>query len=202
MKINWESIAGYSADMTAEQKLELLNNYEFDAGHKDDAPTPGKTISKDKFDKLSSDYAALKKQLASRMTEDEKAEQERLTALEDLKTELEQFKTENEQLKRAGVIAGHVKDLLAQGYDSKLAEEAAVYLADNNSAAFLGAMKKHAEAYEKNLRAKILDETPKPPAGDTPPEGPSDPGVKTAVDIGKAIAGSGKAANDVLSHYI
>ena len=68
MKLDISKIEGY-ADMTPEQKLAALEGYEI--------PDPDYSgfVSKETFDRTASELAAKKKELAAKMTEDEKQKQ-------------------------------------------------------------------------------------------------------------------------------
>jgi hypothetical protein len=184
MSINWSEIEGYREDMTAEEKLELLNNFEItpaanpapenDPAPTDPSPAPApaparKTpapapkdmkgyVSKTQFDKVSSELAAAKKQLRSRMTEDEQKEADRQAQLESMESELT-------TLRREKLFNEHKASFLAQGYDEQLAEEAATAMVDGDSEGVFAAMKKFGVNMEKSMRAKIMKETPVPPAG-------------------------------------
>ena len=91
MAFDWNQLEGYKEDMTPEEKIALLENYDPPAPKNDPAPTPnpapnpdptpapkgGATVSKAQFDKVASELAAVKKQLRGKMTEDEQKEYER-----------------------------------------------------------------------------------------------------------------------------
>ena len=64
MKIRTEKIEGYK-DMTLEQKLAALENYEVEE------PDYSGYVTKDTFDKTASDLAATKKQLREKMSAEE-----------------------------------------------------------------------------------------------------------------------------------
>ena len=74
MSFDWTKVEGYREDMTAEEKLSLLENMDTDPNPQPDpepdpAPTPSKApsregmISKAQFDKVSKELAAAKRQL-------------------------------------------------------------------------------------------------------------------------------------------
>jgi len=162
MNIDWGKIEGYREDMTADEKLELLGSYEMPA------PEPAAPTEKDKgnesnwkkqFDKVSSELAAAKKQLRSRMSEEEAKEEERKTNEEAMRTELEALRKEK-------MLSQYKAEHLSQGFDDKLATEAAEALADNDMDAYFRIQRKQTEAMQKAMRAQILKETPAPPAGD------------------------------------
>jgi len=163
MAFDWTQVDGYRDDMSAEEKLELLNSYTpKEPEPPADAAKPGPGfISKKDFDKVSSELAAAKKQLRSKMTEDEQREQDRAAerqAIEDELTALRKEKT----------LSGHKASFLGQCYVEALADEAAKAMTDGDMDGVFAAMKRHSIAYEKQLRAKILAETPTPPAGGDP----------------------------------
>ena len=173
MAFDWTQIEGYREDMTADEKLALLDSYEAPkdnpAPPKDDpnpAPTPAPTpakgmVSKAQFDKVSSELAAVKKQLRGRMNEDEQRELDRQNERQEMETELN-------ALRREKALAGYKASYLSQGYDEQLAEEAATAMVDGDMDTVFAVMKKQSVNAEKAMRAKILKETPVPPAGDDP----------------------------------
>ena len=161
MAINWTEIEGYREDMTAEEKLQLLENA---APNDPPAPAPAPSrnmVSKAQFDQVSSELAAVKKALKGKMSEDEQRELDRQAERDAMETELK-------ALRREKTLAGHKASFLAQGYDDALAEEAATAMVDGDTDTVFTAMKKHQAALEKAMRAQILKETPVPPAGDDP----------------------------------
>lgn len=181
MSIEWSNIEGYREDMTAEEKLALLENYEppkptepvTEPTEPKPSPAKGGAVSKERFDKVSSELAALKKQMKSRMTEEEQKELERQTEVEDMRTELDELRHEKK-------VASFKASYLAQGYDEALAEKAANAMADGDEKALFEAMTAHNANAEKAMRAKLLKETPVPPASETPKEEDKD---KKMLDI-------------------
>ena len=174
MSFDWTKVEGYREDMTAEEKLSLLENMDTDPNPQPDpeldpAPTPSKApsregmISKAQFDKVSKELAAAKRQLRAKMTNDEIEEERRRQEQEDMKLELETLRKEK-------TVSNHKASFLSQGYDEALADEAANAMADGDMETVFAVMRKHSVNAEKALRAKILKETPVPPAGDDPNE--------------------------------
>lgn len=176
MAFDWTKVEGYKEEMTPEEKLALLDNYNDPepAPKNDPAPTPtpdpkndpapapkGGMVSKAQFDKVSSELAAVKKQLRGKMTEDEAKELERQQHQEEMETELN-------TLRREKALAGYKASYLSQGYDEQLAEEAATAMVDGDMDTVFAVMKKQSVNAEKAMRAKILKETPVPPASDDP----------------------------------
>lgn len=166
MAFDWTKIDGYREDMSADEKLALLNDYEEIVPEPEPAPAPepaGKTVSKKMYDDVASELAKVKKQLRSKQTEDEQRESDRAEKEESMRLELE-------QLRKDKTLAAYRAAYLAQGYDEKLADEAATAMAEGDMESVFATMKKHAANAEKALRAKILKETPVPPAGGAPDE--------------------------------
>lgn len=169
MAFDWTQVEGYKEDMTADEKLALLDNFEIPKPAENPAepqPAPeqqprGSVVSKAQFDKVSSELAAVKKQLRGKLSEDEQKELDRQAQQEAMEAELN-------ALRRDKALAGYKAAYLAQGYDEALAEEAATAMIDGDMDTVFAAMKKNSINAEKALRAKILKETPVPPAGDDP----------------------------------
>ena len=159
MAFDWSTIEGYKEDMTAEEKLALLDSYEPKAP--EPAPVDLKGyVKKTQFDSLASELATAKKQLKSRMTEEEAREADRAAHEEAIEAELK-------TLRREKTISSHKASFLAQGYDDALATEAAVALTDGDTDEVFSIMGKHKVNAEKALRQQILKDVPVPPSGDT-----------------------------------
>lgn len=172
---DWTKIEGYREDMTSDEKIALLENYDPTAqGEPNNSPAPvnpeptpapvpkgneGKV--KAQLDKALSEVSALKKQLRNRMSDDEQKEAERQAEQEAIRTELE-------TLRRDKTVSSYKASCLALNYEEALADEVAVAMADGDMDTVFEAMKKHGVTMEKNLRAKILKDTPVPPAGSDP----------------------------------
>lgn len=187
MAFDWSKLEGYREDMTVEEKLALLDNFEPN-------PEPAKGfISKAQFDKVSGELAEMKKKLRAKMSEDEQKEADRLAKEQKMQEELE-------TLRKDKSVSTYKASFLAQGYDEALATEAATAMADGDMESAFATMKKHSENAEKALRAKIMKETPVPPAGTNLDE--KSEGVKLAESVGKAAVEANKTASEVLSHYI
>ena len=150
-KIDITRIEGYEA-MSAEEKLAALEAFEI--------PDPDYSgfVKKDLFDKVSSEVASYKKKEFERMTEEEaakaKADEER-AALQARLEELERDKTINE----------YTAQFLGIGYDKDLAKETAEALQKGDMQTVFLNQTKFATAREKALKAELLKDTPKPPAG-------------------------------------
>lgn len=201
MAIDWNTVEGYREDMSADEKLALLDNYTPPTDTKEapedkPAPKPG-YIPKRDFDKLSSDYAALKKQMRSKMTDDEQREAERQAAIEAQEAELK-------TLRREKALSTHKASFMGLGLDEALATDAATALTDGEVDDLFGALKRYQTGFEKTLRTKILAETPKPPAGENPNGADArkqSASMDMALRIGKDNAQRAQAASDILAQY-
>lgn len=172
MAFDWSKVDGYREDMTAEEKLALLDTAETEEEENTppaENPPAGKPaskagyVSKARFDQVSSELAAAKKELRSRMSVDEQKELDRQAKANEMETELKELRHEK-------MVSSYKASYLAQGYDEQLAEEAANAMADGDNETVFAVMKRHSANAEKALRAKLLKDTPVPPASDTPKE--------------------------------
>ena len=168
--IDISTIEGFDG-MTAEQKVDALLKAEI----------PEKVdlslyVSKDTADKYATEAAELKKQLKSKMTDDEAAKAQ---ADADRK-ELEGKYTE---LLRKSTIAEHTARYIAMpGYDEKLARETAEALFDGDMERVFANQQKANAAYEKKLRADLVKQDPKPDGA-----GCGEVGKNEAVEFAKKL---------------
>lgn len=188
MRLDWTKVPGYSEDMKPEEKLALLDGFEFET-----AETAGKTISKDLYDKLATEHAATKKALKERMSDDERKEAERTANETALREELEQLKKERAE-------SGFKARLLEAKYSVEDAAKLAKSAAEGDMTAFFDALAKANVATEKAIRAEIMKATPRPDGGDTPKQ--EDAAEALAVKVAKGMAETANAPTNVLSHYI
>ena len=153
MAFDFTKLTGYREDMTADEKLALLEAYE--------APVPDDAEAKKwkaQFDKTASELAAANKALKAKMTEDEAKEAARLEAEKAIKDELDALRKEN-------AVTKNKADFLGLGYDDALATETAKALADGDMKKVFENQKKHIENVKKAERAAALAGDQKPPAG-------------------------------------
>ena len=148
MKIDTSKIEGYS-NMSAEEKLAALEGYEISE------PDYSGYVKKDVFDKASHELADAKKQLKSKMTEDEQAKAQRDEEWNDLQSKYDKLLHENE-------VSKYKSKFLAIGYDEKLAEETAEALANGDTDTVFKNQQKNIDAVAKKARSEALDNTPKP----------------------------------------
>ena len=161
MKIDITTIEGY-ADMTAEEKLAFLENYEFEV------PKPDYTgwIEKTKFDKTASEAADWRRKYEAKLTDEEKKSQAHEEELTTLREAVAQMETEKK-------AANYKAEYLKIGYDEALAESTAKALINGDTMTVFANHSQFLEAHDKQMRAAIMDETPKPPAGTGTPAKPS-----------------------------
>ena len=152
MRIDVSTIEGY-ADMTAEEKLKVLESYE--------VPTPDYTgyVKKEVFDKTASEAASFKKQLREKQTAEETAKQEAEERFQSMEAELKALKSEKQ-------IAEYTSSLLNLGYEGKLAAATAKAMAEGDMQTVFKNHAIHNEAMQQAVRNNLMDNTPKPPAGD------------------------------------
>lgn len=150
MKIDVTKIDGYES-MSAEEKLKALE--EFDV----DVPEPDYTgyVKKEVFDKTASELAEKKKELRDKLSTDEA---EKLKE----KEERDKLQADYEKLLHETAVAKNKSNLLALGYDEKLADETAEAMANGDLDKVMANQKKHLESFEKKIRAEALKDTPKP----------------------------------------
>lgn len=151
MKVDTSTIEGY-AEMTPEQKLAALEGMEIAD------PDYSGYVKKDVFDKTASELAKLKKDNLAKLTEDERAKQER-------DEELQKLRDRNAELERMNTIAKYKAQYLAMGYDDALASETAQAWADGNAEKVIANTAAHIAAHDKQVKAGMLGEMQKPPAG-------------------------------------
>jgi len=108
----------------------------------------------------SADASKYKKELAARMTEEEKRAAE-------TKELIEQLKADNAALKRSQALAEHKAGLVGIGFEGDLAEKAATAFFDNDFSAFAGHLKDFVVAHDKAIAAEGIRNTPRPGVGST-----------------------------------
>jgi hypothetical protein len=159
MKIDTTRIEGY-ADMTAEDKLKALEEFEFEApAPKDNSDEVTKL--KTALSKANSDAAEWKRQFREKQTEAERAEAERQEREAAVENELR-------ELRRDKTVSGFMAQCLALGYDKELALKAAEAMADNDAAAIMACQQDFLEAKQKELEAAALNKQPTLTPGSPP----------------------------------
>lgn len=152
-KIDTSKIEGYDS-MSAEDKLKALEEYEYE-DNADELEKQKNLLSKangeaaewkKKFNALSKDGKDTKESLEKKVT--------------DMETELAELKKEKKQ-------SEYVAALVSQGFSEDNAKDAAAALIEGDMAKYFECSKKHNESLEKNIEARLLKNTQRPPAGDS-----------------------------------
>ena len=145
MKFDISKIEGYE-NMTPEEKLKALENYELDlSGY----------VSKATFDKTASEAAAYKKQLREKQTDDEAKAQKEAEEREALLARLR-------ELEKKEAVSNLTAKYLGLGFDNELAVKSAHAHADGDFDKVFANIKAYNEAVVKKLKAERLDNTPAP----------------------------------------
>lgn len=148
-KADVKNIEGYEG-MTPEQKVAALEAYDF--------PERTDVVSKAQFDKVASELASANKKLQANMTEQEKAEAIRAEELTNLKAQLAQLQTEKKQ-------ASFKAKFLAMGMDEATAENCSSALTEEKPENIFEALGAWVSGHDKEVEARLMKDTPRPPAG-------------------------------------
>ena len=162
MKIDTSKITGY-AEMSAEEKLKALEEFEIEAPKDNSAEV---TNLKEALSKANSQAAEWKRQFREKQTEQERAEAERAEREKAVEDELR-------SLRRDKAVSGYVAQCLALGYNKDLALRAAEAMADGDAASVLACQQDFLENKKKELEAAALGKQP-PITPGKPPKGESD----------------------------
>lgn len=164
MKIDTAKIENY-ANLSAEDKLKALEEYEFETP----APQDSEEVTKLKtaLSKANSDAAEWKRQFREKQTEQERAEAERAEREKAVEDELR-------TLRRDKTVSGYQAQYLALGYDKELALKAAEATADGDAATILACQQSFLEAKTKELEAAALNKQPTLSVGAPPSAGNAD----------------------------
>lgn len=157
MKIDVTKIEGY-AEMSAEDKLKALEEYEFDVPKDNSAEISN---LKDALSKANSQAAEYKRAWREKQTEAERAEAERAEREKAVEDELR-------QLRRDKTVSGYIAQCLALGYTQGLAVRAAEAMADGNNADIFACQQEFLEAKQKEIEANALNKQPTLTVGSPP----------------------------------
>ncbi len=149
MKIDTSKINGYS-EMTAEEKLRVLEDYELDSPVGDASEL---SKLKSALDKATSEAASYKKALREKQTAEE------AKAAADAE-ERESIIRELDALKKDKVISSHRTAYLELGYDAETADANAKALHAGDFATVFANQKKFIEAQKKTAAAAAIDSQP------------------------------------------
>lgn len=156
MKFNIKEILGdkYKDNMTLAEIESALSDIDVqDESSKKEIEKLTNSLSKS-----NSEAAEYKRKLREKQSEEELAKEER-------EKELATLKEENAFLKREKLIADNENQLIALGYDTKLAKETSLALVDGDITKVFENQKKFNEQLKKSIEAELLKKTPTPPGG-------------------------------------
>lgn len=156
MKLNIKEILGdkYKDNMTLAEIESALSDIDVqDESSKKEIEKLTNSLSKS-----NSEAAEYKRKLREKQSEEELAKEER-------EKELATLKEENASLKREKLIADNENQLIALGYDTKLAKETSLALVDGDITKVFENQKKFNEQLKKSIEAELLKKTPTPPGG-------------------------------------
>lgn len=156
MKLNIKEILGdkYKDNMTLAEIESALSDIDVqDESSKKEIEKLTNSLSKS-----NSEAAEYKRKLREKQSEEELAKEER-------EKELATLKEENASLKREKLIADNENQLIALGYDTKLAKETSIALVDGDITKVFENQKKFNEQLKKSIEAELLKKTPTPPGG-------------------------------------
>lgn len=165
MKIDTSLIAGYD-EMSTEQKLEALQDYEFED-------------SSAEITNLNAEITKLKNQVSKANTEAKKwkdAHNNQLTEEErsrnEINDQLELYKTRIAELEKKEAISDLKAKFLGQGFEEDLAVKAAEAYYNKDNEEFFRLHLQFMDKHDKSKAAELLKNTPNPKSGggdDTPP---------------------------------
>lgn len=150
MKIDVNAIPGY-AEMSAEDKLKALEEFEFEAPERDDSEEVKRL--KTALSNANSQAAEWKRQFREKQSEAERAEAERREQEEARETELK-------TLRREKTVSGHLASCLSLGYPQDLAQRAAEAFADGNAAEIMACQQEFLEAKQREYETTSLNRQP------------------------------------------
>lgn len=158
MKIDTSKINGY-AEMSAEEKLKALEDFEIETPKDDSSEEVAKLRTA--LSNANSQAADYKRQLREKQSEQERAEAERIEREKAVEEELR-------NLRRDKSVSGYLAQCISLGYSNELASRAAEAMADNDAATILACQQEFLEAKQKELEAIALNKQPKITPGAPP----------------------------------
>ena len=151
MKIDLTKIEGYE-NMTAEEKIAALEGFDVQQDYTG-------YVRKDLLDKANSEAADYKRQLRAAMSEAEKKAADDEEARKAMEERLKQLETEKEYADRKAQFIG-------VGFTEEQASNAAKAMVEGDMNKVFEIQKSVYDGMKASIKAEILKDTPKPPAGD------------------------------------
>lgn len=150
MKIDLTKIEGYE-NMTAEEKIAALEGFDVQQDYTG-------YVKKDLLDKANSEAADYKKQLRAAMSEAEKKAADDEEARKAMEERLKQLEAEKEYSDRKAQFIG-------VGFTEEQASNAAKAMVDGDINKVFEIQKSVYDGMKASIKAEILKDTPRPPAG-------------------------------------
>ena len=155
-KIDISAIEGY-ADMSAEDKVAALESFEYE----DNAQAVSDLERyKEAVTKATHEAAEYKKQLKSLQEQTKTGNSKADETIQSLQEQVAELTKQN-------TISSYTAQFTALGYSPELAKETAEAQAEGDIAKVMENQRKFLEEHEKNLKAEILKQTPRPGQGGT-----------------------------------
>ena len=162
MKIDVAQITDYDS-LSLEEKVAALENFEYD-DHSDAVAELEK--HKDATNKATKEAAEYKKQLKA-------LQDQQKTGNSKADETIARLQEQVNELTRQNTIASYTAQFTALGYDPELASATAIATADGDVATVFENQRKFLEAHDKQTKADILKQTPKPGQGGTGKQAPA-----------------------------
>ena len=161
MKIDVAQITDYDS-LSLEEKVAALENFEYD-DHSAELADLEKY--KDATTKATHEAAEYKKQLKTLQDQQKTGSSKADSTIAELQKQVA-------ELTRQNTIASYTAQFVALGYDSELANATAIATADGDVATVFENQRKFLETHDKQTKADILKQTPKPGQGGTGKQAP------------------------------
>lgn len=162
MKIDVAQITDYDS-LSLEEKVAALENFEYD-DHSDAVADLEK--HKEATNKATKEAAEYKKQLKA-------LQDQQKTGNSKADETIARLQEQVNELTRQNTISSYTAQFVALGYDSELAADTAIATADGDVAKVFENMGKFLDAHDKQTKADILKQTPKPGQGGTGKQAPA-----------------------------
>ncbi len=150
-KIDITQIEGYE-NMTPEEKVTALEGFEYN----DNSAEVERY--KNAVSKANGEAAEWKRKHNALLSDDQQKKQKDEEELNNLRSEVAELREDK-------LRSGHKVKLLALGYDEALATETAEAMVKGDTDKVFANQQKFLEAHDKNYRAELLKNSPRPPAG-------------------------------------
>ena len=155
MKIDVAQITEGMTDFLRKKKVAALENFEYD-DHSDAVAELEK--HKDATNKATKEAAEYKKQLKA-------LQDQQKTGNSKADDTIAKLQEQVAELTRQNTIASYTAQFTALGYDAELAQATAIATADGDVATVFENQRKFLEQHDKDTKANILKQTPKPGQG-------------------------------------